>query len=116
MGNIKLYIFFLKNLRIFTTYTSNKDSTDANHKKNIKHSRTNNRSDDWLLLRHEHPCKKVSNMKYKATNQFISKVNHLPISEMKTSGALLPAAMNVAPATSWSKFSFCPIISNEFMK
>ncbi len=48
----------------------------------------------------------------------------MPISEMKTSGAELPAAMNVAPATSWSKLSFFgiqkfykifPEISNFFL-
>lgn len=31
------------------------------------------------------------------------------IREMKTSGVLLPIAMNVAPVTSWSKFSFLVI-------
>ena len=36
---------------------------------------------------------------------FASLTNMLT-SEMNTSGAELPMAMNVAPATSWSKFNF----------
>ena len=43
-------------------------------------------------------------------------LTNMPTREMKTSGADEPAAMNVAPATSWSRFSLWPMSSSEGMK
>jgi hypothetical protein len=39
-----------------------------------------------------------------------------PTGEMKTSGALLPAIMNMAPATYWSKLSRSPMSYNAGIK
>ncbi len=36
----------------------------------------------------------------------LDSLTKIPINDMKTSGAELPAAIKVAPATSWSKFNF----------
>lgn len=89
------------------THLSSKDPTNADDAEDIKDGRADDRSDSNITVSDEDTWKQTQWAKVLHEKSGNNDCVTVPITEAKSSGAELPAAMNVAPATSSLRFSFC---------
>ncbi len=89
------------------THLSSKDPTNSDDAEDIKDGRADDRSDSNITVSDEDTWKQTQWAKVLHEKNGNNDCVTVPITEAKSSGAELPAAMNVAPATSSLRFSFC---------